>query len=141
MYAVPSALLAAWTLFNSLSLSLSRGSLIQQARMLAAGVDGIKADFILDSADLLVTPLVLTFNQILDKGDPPSWCIGLIHPIYKAGDRDDPGNYRDITVVVILSKLYARERERERNCITSIQPAWLMEYGYVFMSEPFAEWL
>ena len=112
MYAVPSALLAAWTLFNSLSLSLSRGSLIQQARMLAAGVDGIKADFILDSADLLVTPLVLTFNQILDKGDPPSWCIGLIHPIYKAGDRDDPGNYRDITVVVILS--------------TSIQPAWLM---------------
>ena len=44
-----------------------------------AGVDGIKAEFILDAADLLITPLVLTFNQILDKGVPPSWCIGLIH--------------------------------------------------------------
>ena len=73
----------------------------------AAGVDGIKAEFILDAADLLVTPLVLTFNQILDMGVPPSWCIGLIHPIYKAGDRDDPGNYRGITVVVTLFKLYA----------------------------------
>lgn len=61
----------------------------------------------MDAADLLVMPLVLTFNQILGKGVPPSWCIGLIHPIYKAGDRDDPGNYRGITAVVILSKLYA----------------------------------
>ena len=76
-------------------------------RKKAAGIDGIKAEFILDAADLLITPLVLMFNQILDKGIPPSWCIGLIHPIYKAGDRDDPGNHRGMTVVVILSKLYA----------------------------------
>ena len=48
-----------------------------------------------------------TFYQVLSEGVPPSWCIGLIHPIYKAGDRDDPGNYRGITVVVILAKLYA----------------------------------
>ena len=73
----------------------------------AAAVDGIKAEFILDAADLLIMPLVLTFNHILDRGVPPSWCIGLIHPIYKAGDRDDPGNYRGITVVVILSQIYA----------------------------------
>ena len=51
--------------------------------------------------------LVMTVNQIWEKGVPPSWCIGLIHPIFKAGDRDDPGNYRGITVAVILSKLYA----------------------------------
>ena len=38
---------------------------------------------------------------------PPAWCTGLIHPIYKAGDPNDPGNYRGITVVVILAKLYA----------------------------------
>ena len=49
----------------------------------------------------------MTFKQILEKGVPLSWCIGLIHPIFKAGDKDDPGNYRGITVVVILSKLNA----------------------------------
>ena len=70
----------------------------------AAGVDGIKAEFILDAASVLLTPLVMTFNQILEKGVPPSWCIGLIHPIFKAGDNKDPGNQRGITVIVILSK-------------------------------------
>ena len=73
----------------------------------AAGVDGIKADFILKASAILMTPLVRTLNQILTQGVPPCWCIGLIHPIYEAGDKDDPGNYRGITVVVILAKLYA----------------------------------
>ena len=73
----------------------------------AAGVDGIRAEFILDATTILLTPLVLTFNQILNKGVPPSWCIGLVLPIFKAGDKEDLGNYRGITVVVILSKLYA----------------------------------
>ena len=73
----------------------------------AAGVDGIKAELILEASAILMTPLVRTFHQILTQGVPPCWCIGLIHPIYKAGDKDDPGNYRGITVVVILAKLYA----------------------------------
>ncbi len=46
-------------------------------------------------------------NQVLDKRVLAAWCTGLIHPILEAGDPDDPGNYRGITVVVILAKLYA----------------------------------
>ncbi len=78
-------------------------------RRKAAGVDhpGIRAEFILDASDILLDPLVQTFNQVLDKGVPAAWCTGLIHPIFKAGDPDDPSNYRGITVVVILAKLYA----------------------------------
>ena len=76
-------------------------------RRKAAGVDGIRAEFILDASDILLNPLVQTFNQVLDKGVPTAWCTGLIHPIFKAGDPDDPSNYRGITVVVILAKLYA----------------------------------
>ena len=38
----------------------------------AAGLDGIRAEFILDAAEVLLTPLVLTFNQILNEGVPPS---------------------------------------------------------------------
>ena len=73
----------------------------------AAGVDGIKAEFLLDAADLLVNPHVLTFNQVLDEGVPS--CIGFIHLMFQAGDRDDPGNHAGlgITVVVTCSKLYA----------------------------------
>ena len=73
----------------------------------AAGVDGIRAEFILDASEVLLDPLVQTFNQVLSSGVPSAWCTGLIHPISKAGDPDDPGNYRRITVIVILANLYA----------------------------------
>ncbi len=58
-------------------------------------------------SDILLEPLVQTFNQVLDKGVPAAWCTGLMHPIFKVGNPDDPSNYRGITVVVILAKLYA----------------------------------
>ena len=73
----------------------------------AAGVDGIRAEHILDASELLLNPLVQTFNQVLNQAVPPAWCTGLIHPIFKAGDPEDAANYRGITVVVILAKLYA----------------------------------
>ena len=73
----------------------------------AAGVDGIRAEHILDAFELLLKPFVQTFNQVLNRGGPPAWCTGLIHPIFKAGDPEDAANYRGITVVVILAKLYA----------------------------------
>ena len=76
-------------------------------RRKAAGVYGIRAEFMLDASDMLLDPLVQTFDQVLDKGVPTAWRTGLIHPIFKAGDPDVPGNYRGITVVVILAKLYA----------------------------------
>ena len=65
-------------------------------------MDGIKAEFILDASEMLLDPLMITFNQALEHGVPAAWCVGVIHPIFKAGDRYDPGNYRGITVVVIL---------------------------------------
>ncbi len=73
----------------------------------AAGIDGIRAEHILDASEVLLDPLVQTFNQLLNKGVPPSWCTGLLHPIFKAGDSEDAGNYRGITVVVIIAILFA----------------------------------
>ena len=73
----------------------------------AAGVDGIRAELNQDASEVLLDPLMQTFNQVLTSGVPSAWCTGLIHPILNAGDPDAPGNYRGITVVVILAKLYA----------------------------------
>ena len=65
----------------------------------AAGADGIKAEFILDAAELLLTPLVMTFNQVLQRGVPASWCVGGVHPNFqlKAGYRDDPGKTTEVS--------------------------------------------
>ena len=73
----------------------------------AAGVDGIKPEHLLDAEDLLLQPLTCAFNQMLEHGVPESWCMGVIHPIFKAGDANDPSNYRGITVTAVLAKLFA----------------------------------
>lgn len=73
----------------------------------AAGLDGIKAEYLLDATDLLLQPLTCTFNQMLQHGVPESWCKGVIHPIFKSGDEHDPANYRGITVTAVLAKLFA----------------------------------
>ena len=38
----------------------------------AAGVDGIRAEHILDASELWLKPLVQTFNQVLNQGVPPA---------------------------------------------------------------------
>ena len=48
------------------------------------------------------------FNVILDTGViPSSWVSGMIMPIYKnKGDRNNPDNYRGITILSCLGKLF-----------------------------------
>ena len=73
----------------------------------ASGMDGIKAEYLIDAEDILLEPLTVTFNQMLIYGVPQSWCSGVIHPIFKSGDANDPSNYRGITVTSVLAKLFA----------------------------------
>ena len=82
----------------------------------APGLDGVKAEYLLDAQDMLLQPLACTFNQMLHSGVPESWCEGVIHPIFKSGDEDDPGNYRGITVTAVLAKLFVMVLEKRMSC-------------------------
>jgi len=74
----------------------------------AAGIDGICAEFILDAQEVLVEPLQIIFTNILKTGVyPESLATGVVTPVYKADDPDDPMNYRFITVGPVLGKLFA----------------------------------
>ena len=73
----------------------------------AAGLDGIRAEYILDAGEVLLPFLTMLFNRIFREGFPASLGTGLIFPIYKAGDVSDPGNYRGITVGPVIAKLFA----------------------------------
>ena len=35
-----------------------------------------------------------------------AWAAGVIAPIYKSGDKSNPGNYRGITLTSTMSKLF-----------------------------------
>ena len=47
------------------------------------------------------------YNVILRTGEYPSkWAESIIHPIYKSGDRNNPTNYRGISLISCIGKLF-----------------------------------
>ena len=45
---------------------------------------------------------------MLKTGQYPSeWCIGLIKPIHKRGVKSDPNNYRGITLLNVMGKIFS----------------------------------
>ncbi len=73
----------------------------------AAGLDGMKAEFILDAKELLHMPLLTMFNCFLAEGFPEALSTGVVHVLFKGGDASKFDNYRGITVGPILAKLFA----------------------------------
>jgi hypothetical protein len=73
----------------------------------AAGLDGMKVEFILDVGELLHMPLLTTFNCFLAEGFPEVLSTGVVHALFKGGDVSEFDNYRGITVGPILAKLFA----------------------------------
>ena len=48
------------------------------------------------------------YNYIFDKGIyPKSWCNGVIVPIFKKGDRSCAENYRGITLINVIAKIFS----------------------------------
>ena len=74
----------------------------------AYGLDFILNEYIKVSVDMMLPVYVKLFNIILDTGVIPSnWLEGLIKPLYKnKGERNDCNNYRGITILSCLGKLF-----------------------------------
>jgi hypothetical protein len=49
----------------------------------AAGLDGMKAKFILDAGELLHIPLLTTFNCFLEEGFPEAVSTRVVHALFK----------------------------------------------------------
>lgn len=75
----------------------------------SAGPDGIPAVFLVHTANSLSKPLHIIFNECVIKGVFPSiWKIANIAPVHKSGSRVDVGEYRPISLLSILSKVFER---------------------------------
>ena len=42
---------------------------------------------------------------------PPKWREGLIVNLFKKGDREDPGNYRGITLLSVVGKVFCKNSQ------------------------------
>ena len=74
----------------------------------ACGIDLLKNEFLKNASQDMVEFMCKFFNMILESGYVPDvWCKGFIMPMYKnKGTRKDPDNYRGITLLSCLGKLF-----------------------------------
>ena len=71
------------------------------------GVDGIPSEFIKICKSDLSSDIVLVLNYIIGLRDfPKIWTEGLRSTVFKSGSRLDTGNYRGITILPIIEKIF-----------------------------------
>lgn len=77
-------------------------------RYKSSDIDNNVADFFID-ANLFISPyLCLIFNNIFNSGVyPEAWTKGVIVPIHKKGDKSNPSNYRGITLINVMGKIFS----------------------------------
>ncbi|CAH2088992.1 unnamed protein product [Euphydryas editha] len=98
----------------------------------SSGLDGVNTKSIKCVANLIVGELTNCFNKCIREGTfPDSLKIAKITPIYKSGIRSEPGNYRPISVLPVLSKIFERvlynRRDQHLSRINYIYPK---QYGF-----------
>jgi len=75
----------------------------------ATGLDGIPARFVKDGAAVIAGPLTHIINLSLIQGRvPDDLKMARVVPLYKKSDKTDVGNYRPVSILTIISKIFER---------------------------------
>ena len=73
----------------------------------AAGTDGIVNEILRFGGENMNQAIWQLCKMMFEKEQvPDEWLEGIIFPIYKDSDRRDPLNYRGITLLSVVSKVY-----------------------------------
>ena len=73
----------------------------------ASGTDGIPVEFYKYGTDILHNSILALFNYVFQSGKYPDvWSQGIINTVYKTGEMRCPYNYRKITLLSSLGKLF-----------------------------------
>ena len=66
-------------------------------------------NYLKSSFDIIKPFLLKLYNRLLINGEYPRlWGEGIIVPIFKGGNPDEAGNYRGITLINIMGKIYSQ---------------------------------
>ena len=75
----------------------------------STGADGISALMLKNTAHSITPSLSKLFNLSIKTGKVPrDWKFARVVPIPKSGDRENPANYRPISILPVISKILER---------------------------------
>jgi hypothetical protein len=73
----------------------------------ASGLDNICGEFLKCAEDVVIPFLTKLYNRLYDLGYfPASWCKSIVIPLFKKGDENLPDNYRGISLLSIVGKVF-----------------------------------
>ena len=80
----------------------------------ASGPDDISVKMLKKAFPYIKEIIVDMFNRVLSEGHYPlCWKLGKVTPIFKSGDISNPCNYRPITLLPVLSKIFEKHLNSE----------------------------
>ena len=89
----------------------------------SGGEDLLLNDFLIHGKDFLSPYILKLFNFVFQTGIfPTGWSDGLLKPLHKKGNRCSPDNFRGITLLSVLGKLFTR-------VINKRLDTWAERYG------------
>ena len=95
----------------------------------ATGLDGISAKLLKSSVHVICPSLLEIINLSISSGVfPDSLKIAKVNPIHKTGAKDDPANYRPISILSVLSKIIVKH-------ITKHLFAYMNKYSILHKSQ------
>ena len=72
----------------------------------APGPDEISPTLLVRTRDIVSKPLTLIFNKSIKEGKiPRDWRTANVTPIFKKGKREDPANYRPVSLTSVVCKI------------------------------------
>ena len=75
----------------------------------AAGIDNVSGRFLKDGADVLGIPITQICNLSIKLSHFPKDCkVAKLKPLYKKGTKTDPKNFRPISLLPIVSKIFEK---------------------------------
>ncbi|MCG8046921.1 MAG: reverse transcriptase family protein [Candidatus Thiodiazotropha taylori] len=100
-------------MFDELNVPISieeiKSSIKQLKNGASAGPDLLLNEFLKNGSNVMLNYLFNLFNKIFEIGYfPENWAEGFIIPVFKKGDKNDVSNYRGITLLSTVSKLFTR---------------------------------